>query len=94
MGPMQPADKASGMSIAALVLGLVGLVPCFFGIPNILAIVFGAIELSKIKKGESSAKGRGFAMAGLIIGAVTLVLGALLTIISAATGGFTYEYNY
>lgn len=85
-GSMQPVDKAGGLAIAALVLSLVGLIPCFFGIPNILAIVFGAIELSHIKKGDASRKGYGMALAGLIIGLVTVGLFVLLIILEIIIG--------
>ena len=88
-GPgMPPQDKASGMAIASLILSIAGLL-C--GITAIIGIVLGAIELSRINKGVSSPKGKGLALGGIIIGAIVLGLGLLLTIISIATGGFSFE---
>lgn len=58
--PQQPTD---GLSIASLVCALLGL--------NIVAIILGHMGLSRIK--HTGAPGRGFAIAGLIIGYITLV---------------------
>lgn len=72
------------MAIASLVVALAGIpLLCLCGVGGIafiVAIVLGAIELSKIKKGESSRKGRGMALAAVIISAVGLGLGVLLLI--------------
>lgn len=89
MPPGMPVqDKASGMAIASLVLSLLGIL-C--GITAIIGIVLGVLELGKIKRGESSAKGKGLATAGIIIGAIVLALGVIFTLISIATGGFSFE---
>lgn len=83
-----PASKASGMAIASLILSVSGLL-C--GVTAIVGIVLGVIELGRIKKGESSAKGKGLAKAGVIIGAVVIGLSVLVTIITIATGGFSFD---
>jgi hypothetical protein len=91
MGPgggMPVQDKASGMALASLILSIVGV---FCGITAIVGIVLGVIELNRIKRGESSMKGKGMATAGIIIGAIVIALGIILTIISIATGGFSFE---
>lgn len=66
------------MGIAALILGLIGIVAWlipFFGFPfNILAIIFGAV-------GRNSSN-PGMAKAGLILG----IIGLVLTIINAILG--------
>lgn len=62
--PQPPAIKTNGMAIASFILGLLGV--------SVLAIIFGFIGLDRIKKhGE---KGRGLAIAGLILSGVWLVL--------------------
>jgi hypothetical protein len=54
----------------------------------VLAIVFGAISLSKIKKNPEKYKGIGFAKAGLIIGIIEIVLIiAIFALLVAALGG-------
>ncbi len=82
--PMPPpylAGQVPGMSafaVASFVLSLVWL----YGVGAILAIIFGHISLNHIRKrGE---RGRGLAIAGLIIGYVGLA-GLIAVIIVAAT---------
>jgi hypothetical protein len=61
---------------------------------NVIAIILGAIALSQIKK--TGEKGRGFALAGIIIGAVTIVFYIVLFIVifavAASSGGGTTTY--
>lgn len=61
------------MSIASLVLGLVGIPLCFVFIPSVLAVVFGFVGLSQIKQ-DPSQRGRGMAIAGLVLGFTMLAL--------------------
>lgn len=49
-----------------MVLGIVGI--------SIVAIILGHISLSQIKKSGGTQAGRGFAIAGLVLGYVGLVL--------------------
>ncbi len=72
MGSEQPAGN-SGMAIASLVLGLVGIPLCMCFIPSLLAIIFGAIGLNQIKQNPRLG-GRGMAIAGLVLGIVFLVV--------------------
>lgn len=68
---MPPQQPASGLSIAAMVLGIVSLVLCCTGwggiICGILAVIFGGLSL-KGKKG-----GKGMAIAGLVCGIIALI---------------------
>lgn len=68
------------MAIASLVLGLVAIPLCFLFIPSILAIVFGAVGINQIKA-DPSQRGRGLAVAGLVLGIVVIALTVLLVII-------------
>jgi len=77
--PQMPVGPSKGLATAALVLGIIGLVfsiagcTWFLGIPlDILGIVFGAVAISKIKKGEAA--GDGMAKAGLICGIIGIVV--------------------
>jgi len=83
--PVVP-DKASGMAIASLVLGILGFCCCgiFGGIP---ALIIGYIENGKISRGESSPKGKVFCMVGMILGVVSIVLGCLQLIWIIFFGG-------
>ncbi|MCL4377736.1 MAG: DUF4190 domain-containing protein [Actinobacteria bacterium] len=64
---MQDVQKqgASGLSIAALVTGILGL--------SIVPIILASVELNKIKKGLSSPAGKGMSIAGLILGILALI---------------------
>lgn len=59
------------MSIASLVLGLVGLPLCFLFIPSLLAIIFGFVGISQIKN-DVTQTGRGLAIAGIILGVIMI----------------------
>lgn len=70
------AGTTNGLAISGFIIGLVSLF--IAGIPlGIVAIIFSAIALGQIpKKGQ---KGRGFAIAGLILGIIGIV-GALIVL--------------
>jgi hypothetical protein len=64
--------QVEGFGIAGLAAGVVGLF--IAGIPlGAIAIVFGAISLSRIKKNPKKYSGKGFAIASLILGIVDVV---------------------
>jgi len=66
--------RGSGLSVTSFIFGLVGIVPCFCGLPSLLAVIFGAVALIK----DSAAKA--LAITGLVLGG----LGLLMAPISAA----------
>ncbi len=78
--PAAPAPQAlaplpqfsSGMAIVSLVCGI--LVFFTFGLAGLPAVVLGHLALSHIKKSAGTLKGRGMAIAGLILGYLGLVL--------------------
>ncbi len=80
-GPVLP-EKASGMAITALILGILGL-PCCCGMTGlgwvlgIIAIVIGFMENGKIGRGETSSKGKAMAMIGIVLGFIDVLLGCL-----------------
>lgn len=74
------APKSNGFGVTALVLGIVSVVACItsflaIGI-GIAAVVFGALGKGKATRGE--ADNGGMALAGIILGAIGIVLGALM----------------
>ncbi|GHB76756.1 hypothetical protein GCM10010347_53930 [Streptomyces cirratus] len=76
-------QPSNGFGITALVLGVLAIVACptmfgsvVFGIP---AVVFGALGRGKARRGEAT--NGGVALAGLICGAVGIVIGAVLTLL-------------
>jgi peptidyl-prolyl cis-trans isomerase B (cyclophilin B) len=78
----QPATPATPVTPATRpynVLAIVGFVLSILGF-NIIAIILGAVGLSQIKK--SGDRGRGFALAAIWIGVISIVL-AIIVIIAA-----------
>ena len=76
-GIAQPA-KTSGMATAALILGLAGLL--FGFLTAIPAIVFGILGIIQTNK-DPNLKGKGMAIAGVVLGGVILVTSVLMFIL-------------
>lgn len=74
---MATGSPIGSLSIVSMVLSLAGIF-CFCFFPGIaLAIggsITGIVELGRIRKGQSPVGGRGFAMAGCIIGTTAVIL--------------------
>jgi hypothetical protein len=66
------APKTNGLALSGFICSLVGLF--LFGfILGVLALIFSAIGLGKINKDTSKWKGKGMAIAGIIIGIIDIV---------------------
>ena len=78
-----PPQLTNRLATASLVLGIVGAVVALFtfGIPSILAVVFGHVSLSQIRR-DPSQSGRGLAIAGLVLGYVVIAGLAFLVVLS------------
>lgn len=64
--------KIEGLGLAGFISGIVGLF--VFGIPlGLVAMIFGGISLIKIEKQPTKYKGKGFALASLIVGTVDII---------------------
>lgn len=75
-----PPQKTNGLAVASLVCSLLWM----FGLGSVLALVFGSISLSQIKRSNQMQRGRGLAIAGVIVG-VLGVLGMAAIILSVIT---------
>ena len=69
---MKEEKKLSGLSIAGFVLSFFG----WLGLPAILAVVFCGVGLHQIN--ENRRTGKGFAIAGLVIGIIGILIWCLL----------------
>ena len=76
MAPSQ-RQTVNGFAVASLVLGLCCW--CAF-VPGILAVIFGNLALGRIASSEGREKGRGMAIAGIVLGWVSIAVLAGLTI--------------
>src|SRR5947207_3971077 len=76
--PMPGPMRTSGFAVASLVLGIIGLIVPL--VPGILAIVFGVMGIRRTR--DPSVGGRGLAIAGLSVGAASILLsGCMLSIL-------------
>jgi hypothetical protein len=75
--PVTARQNVNGMAVASLVLGLCCW--CFF-VPGILAVVFGNLALGRIAVSDGREKGRGMAIAGIVLGWISIAVLAGLAI--------------
>jgi hypothetical protein len=73
-----PRGGTNGMAIAAMVCGICGFL-CL--VPGIVGIILGFISLPQIKRSQQS--GRGMAIAGIVVGALWIVLFIVLIAVSS-----------
>jgi type IV pilus assembly protein PilA len=72
------AEETSGKAVASLILGIINVFPLC-----VVAIVLGHVALSQIGKSAGRLKGRGLAVAGLVMGYLGLVAIPFILIIAA-----------
>jgi len=84
MNQVAKDQSPSGLSIAALVTGILGL--------GIVPIILGVIDLSKIKNNMASEKGKGFDIAGIVLGGLAIlgwiIFGIAMAILGTIWSGF------
>ena len=80
--PAQPAKPTNGLAIASLVSALVW----FLWLGSLAAIVFGHVSLGQIKRSGGAQSGQGIAIAGLVIGYLSMIP-VVLWALAAAFGG-------
>ena len=67
-------QKANGLAIASLVLGIVWI----YGIGSILALIFGYRAKAQIDRSDGRESGRGMAVAGIVLGWIGVAVPVLL----------------
>lgn len=82
-GAPVPATRTNGVAIAALVVGALSVffswVPVAGVLGGVVAVVLGVVGLRKASGGVD---GRGLALGGVVAGALALLIGAVVTIIT------------
>ncbi|MES2982858.1 MAG: DUF4190 domain-containing protein [Verrucomicrobiota bacterium] len=81
--PYTSAPKTSGLAIASLITGLTCISP--------LAVVFGHMAMSGIKKSSGQLTGSGLALAGMILGYIGLLVTIVSVIAMVAVGGTAWK---
>jgi hypothetical protein len=74
--------RTNGFAVAALVLGIVWM----FWIGSVLSVIFGHIALHQIHESSGWQRGRGLAIAGLLLGYLALALLGI-SIVAAIVAG-------
>jgi hypothetical protein len=88
--PYPGRAKTSGLAIAAFVLSLLWI----FGLGSLLAVIFGIIALVTIGRSHGTRRGRGWAIAGLVIGSLGLISTVAVTLaVKNAIVAATYPYG-
>ena len=96
---MKSDEKRGTLAVLALIFGIAAIVISWVPFISILSIflaitamVLGVIEIKRIDSGRTAATGRGFAAAGIILGALAVLLGIVLTIILNILIGGVWGY--
>ena len=89
-------QQTNGLSVASLALSLVGLIPWFWflQVPGLLGVIFGVTGRSQIAQSNGTQRGKGLAIAGLVIGAILLVLWAVLWVLLLNLMSKGYECEF
>lgn len=80
-------QRMNGLAVAALVLGIIGVIVAPFAIPEILALIFGLVALSQIRQSSGTLGGRGLAIAGVSLGAVGIAIFVIWLIVTITGNG-------
>lgn len=85
-------QKMSGLAVAGFVLSLVALIPCFWlwflQVPGYVGVVLSAVGLRQTKQGR---RGRGLAIAGLVVGAAAVALAIALSVWAYTSDRCTHD---
>jgi hypothetical protein len=83
------APATNGLAIAALVLGLVGWVPC--GVGSILAVVLGFVARTQIRNSQGRQGGDGLALAGIILGFLAIAFWIAIFVVGTIANSTTVQ---
>jgi len=92
-------EKRGTLAVLALILGIAAIITSWVPFVNYLsflmaiaAMVIGVIELRRIDKGTSASTGKGFTITGIILGALAVVLGIVLSFLLSLFVGGVWGY--
>jgi len=76
-------SRTSGLAVVSLILGCFFIVPILGIIPSLLAVILGIVAAVKISKNRNALKGKGLAVAGIVLGSLGVILMPVLAVILA-----------
>jgi len=87
-----PIPKNNGFAVAGMVLGIFSLtfgLCCCYGLPfNVLGLIFSAVGLTQISNDPQRYRGKGMAIAGLVLCIVSLFIAVLFLVVIGANAGW------
>ena len=90
--PAAAGGQSQTLAIISLVVGVLSLCCGYLFLPGIAAIVLGFMARSKASSDPAAYGGGGLALAGIILGALSLILGVLVVFLNFA--GLLMMPNY
>jgi len=92
-------EKRGTLAVMALIFGIAAIVTSWVPFVNYLslllaiaAMVIGVVELKRIDRGTSASTGKAFTITGIILGAVAVVLGVVLSFVLKLLIGGVWGY--
>ena len=82
-----PATGTNGLAIASLVVAILSFFLAFIaigGLGGVVAVVLGIVALRRVR--DSGQDGRGLAVAGIVVGGLSVLLGIVMTIVFVFVG--------
>ncbi len=83
MATAPAAAKSNQMALWAMITGFISFIPCCWGILGAVSIVLGIVALLQIKKNPQQT-GSGFAITGIVLGILSIIMAITLTLIVMA----------
>jgi len=75
--------RTAGLAIASFVCGCFFIIPILGFLLCLPAIIMGIIALIKISNNKETLKGKGFAIAGIVLGGISIILIPLIAMLAA-----------
>src|SRR5689334_21900550 len=79
-----PTPKTNGVALASLILGILSLLACSVGVIfSVPGVICGILGIKRVRKSGGTQKGHGFAVTGLVMSALSLVMLPIIGLLAA-----------
>ena len=79
--PYQASKKTPALAITSMILGIVGLLTGFFAIGLLFGIAAVVLGIISLKQTKAAGAGQGFAITGIITGALAFIFGLIMVFV-------------
>jgi hypothetical protein len=83
--PYQASKKTPALAITSMILGIVGLLTGFFAIGLLFGIAAVVLGIISLKQTKAAGAGQGFAITGIITGALAFIFGLIMVFVYILT---------